>query len=73
MPVALAVDETLLVLKVAFLVLLYLFIWYVARGSTKDVATTSQESIVLSRGEADALRATIPVRPARFVDRKSVV
>lgn len=66
MPRALAVDETLLVLKVAFLVLLYLFIWLVARTATKDVVSAPQESILLSRGEADVLRAAVPVPAARF-------
>lgn len=66
MPRALAVDEALLVLKVAFLVLLYLFIWLVARTATKDVVTAPQESILLSRGEADALRAAVPVPTTRF-------
>jgi pSer/pThr/pTyr-binding forkhead associated (FHA) protein len=66
MPRALAVAETLLVLKVVFLVLLYLFIWLVARTATKDVATAPQESILLSRDEADVLRAAVPAPTALF-------
>ena len=34
---ALATDETLLILKIAFLVLLYGFIVYVVRSATKDI------------------------------------
>ena len=34
---SIATDEALLVLKVAFLVLLYLFIWMIVRSATRDV------------------------------------
>ena len=54
---ALATDETLLVLKIAFLVLLYGFILYVVRSATKDIGGAPQESIILGAAEADALRA----------------
>jgi pSer/pThr/pTyr-binding forkhead associated (FHA) protein len=55
---ALTVDETLLGLKVAFLVLLYLFVWLVVRSATKGLsAGAPQESIVLPAAEATALRA----------------
>jgi len=68
---ALATDETLLVLKIAFLVLLYAFILYVVRSATKDIGGAPQESIILGASEAAAARAEhgIPeaVRPARFV------
>ncbi len=50
-------DEALLALKVAFLVLLYLFIWMIVRSATRDVAGAPQESIVLSAAEANALRS----------------
>jgi hypothetical protein len=50
-------DETLLIGKVAFLVLLYLFILYVVRSATKGMRQAPQESIVLGAAEADALRA----------------
>jgi FHA domain len=52
-------DEALLALKIAFLVLLYLFIWMIVRSATRDVRGGSgapQESIVLSAAEANALR-----------------
>ena len=64
---ALATDETLLILKGAFLVLLYLFILLVARSATKDLGGAPQESIVLGAAEAAELRAQLPVRPAAFV------
>ena len=48
---SIAVDEALLVLKIAFLVLLYLFIWRIVRSASKDVRLP-QESFVLAPGEA---------------------
>ncbi len=57
MSASIGTDEALLVLKVAFLVLLYLFIWMIVRSATRDVRTAPQESIVLSAAEASALRA----------------
>ena len=41
------VDQLLLVLKVAFVVLLYLFIWRIIRVASKDVRV-GQESMVLA-------------------------
>jgi pSer/pThr/pTyr-binding forkhead associated (FHA) protein len=64
---ALATDETLLVLKGVFLVLLYGFILLVARTATKDLGGAPQESIILGADEAAALRAKVPVHPATFV------
>jgi pSer/pThr/pTyr-binding forkhead associated (FHA) protein len=63
---ALASDETLLILKGAFLVLLYLFIVLIARSATKDLGGAPQESIILGAAEAAELRAQLPVRPAAF-------
>ncbi len=57
---SIATDEALLVLKIAFLVLLYLFIWMIVRSATRDVRSAPQESIVLSAAEATALRAQQP-------------
>ncbi len=60
MSVALTVDETLLGLKVAFLALLYLFVWLVVRSATRGLsAGAPQESIVIPAGEAAALRAAL--------------
>ena len=54
---ALETDETLLILKIAFLVLLYGFIVLVVRSATKGMEQAPQESIVLGAAEANALRA----------------
>ena len=64
---ALATDETLLILKIAFLVLLYGFIVLVVRTATKDIGGAPQESIVLGAAEAAALRAELGVRPAQLL------
>src|SRR5204863_3149555 len=42
-----AVDEVLLVLKIAFLVLLYLFIWRIVRTASRDLRLP-QESVILT-------------------------
>jgi hypothetical protein len=63
---ALATDETFLILKIAFLVLLYLFIILIARTATKDIGGAPQESIVLGAAEAARLRAEHGVTPARL-------
>lgn len=64
--IALTNDETLLVLKLAFLVLLYGFILLIVRTATKDIGGPPQESIVLGASEAAALRAEHGLKPARF-------
>ena len=63
---ALSTDETLLILKLAFLVLLYGFILLIVRTATKDIGGAPQESIVLGAAEAAALRAQY-TRLAHFV------
>lgn len=54
-----ATDEALLALKIAFLVLLYLFVWLIVRSATRDLRTAPQESIILPAGEAARLRAEL--------------
>jgi hypothetical protein len=54
---AASLEETLLVLKVAFLVLLYLFIWRIVRAAARDVRS-SQESMILAPQQAQALGLT---------------
>ena len=57
-----AVDEALLALKIAFLVLLYLFIWRIVASASRDVRLP-QESFILSPSDAAGLRrATAPPR-----------
>jgi pSer/pThr/pTyr-binding forkhead associated (FHA) protein len=64
---ALETDETLLILKIVFLVLLYGFILVVVRSATKGMSQAPQESIVLGAAEANALRAELGIRPARLL------
>ncbi|MGE5691319.1 MAG: FHA domain-containing protein [Pseudomonadota bacterium] len=59
---SISVDELLLILKVAFLVLLYLFIWRIVRTASRELTTSgargtsaANESIVLAPGQASAL------------------
>ncbi len=61
-----AVDEALLVLKIAFLVLLYLFIWRIVASASKDVRTP-QESMIISPSDAAALRRAAAVPRGRLV------
>jgi hypothetical protein len=49
-----AVEEALLVLKLVFLVLLYLFIWRIVRSAARDVRMP-QESFVLAPGSVSGL------------------
>ncbi len=48
-----SVQETLLALKIAFLVLLYLFIWRIVRTAARD-ARVPQESMILTPQQAQA-------------------
>ena len=50
---SIAVDEALLILKVLFLVLLYLFIWRIVRSASKDVRLP-QESFIMRPDQAQA-------------------
>src|SRR5690349_330080 len=71
MPVAsVAVEEALLVLKLAFLVLLYLFIWRIVRSAAKDVRMP-QESFVLAPGSVPGLGEQPRVETGRLVVLKS--
>ncbi len=47
-PGSVAVGEVLLLLKIGFLVLLYLFIWRVVRTASRDLRGASQESMILA-------------------------
>jgi pSer/pThr/pTyr-binding forkhead associated (FHA) protein len=50
------IETTLLVLKIAFLVLLYLFIWRIVRSAARDLRLP-QESMILSPQQASVLLA----------------
>jgi pSer/pThr/pTyr-binding forkhead associated (FHA) protein len=66
-----AVEEALLVLKLAFLVLLYLFIWRIVRSAARDVRMP-QESFILAPGSVPGLSQEQPqVETGRLVVVKS--
>jgi pSer/pThr/pTyr-binding forkhead associated (FHA) protein len=65
--IALETDETLLILKIAFLVLLYGFIFLVVRSATRGMDQAPQESIVLGAAEAAELRAQHGLQPTRLL------
>jgi hypothetical protein len=46
------VDEVLLVLKIAFLVLLYLFIWRIVRTASRDLRVPQESFILAPSGHA---------------------
>jgi FHA domain-containing protein len=51
-----AVDEALLILKIAFIVLLYLFIWRIVRAASRDFRTSpAAESMIIAPNDAAAL------------------
>jgi FHA domain len=64
-----AVDEVLLVLKIAFLVLLYLFIWRIVRTASRDLRLP-QESFILAPSAGGGVE---PVRSAERTGRLVVV
>jgi hypothetical protein len=54
-----AVDEVLLVLKIAFLVLLYVFIWRIVRTASRDLRLP-QESFILAPASMGGVRSARP-------------
>jgi hypothetical protein len=56
------VETTLLGLKIAFLVLLYLFIWRIVRSAARDVRAP-QESMILGPQQAAAMGLVVPQSP----------
>jgi FHA domain-containing protein len=63
------VETTLLLLKIAFLILLYVFIWRIVRSAARDLRLP-QESMILSPQQASAL---LPQPVARELGRLVVV
>ena len=55
------VEEVLLLLKVGFLVLLYLFIWRIVRTASRDLRLP-QESFILAPDARRSRRAELPAR-----------
>ncbi|MGZ8783180.1 MAG: FHA domain-containing protein [Gaiellaceae bacterium] len=67
-----AVDEALLVLKVGFIVLLYLFIWRIVRSASRDFRTgPAQESMIIAPDQAASMGLGSKARQARLVVLKS--
>ena len=64
------VGEVLLLLKIAFLVLLYLFIWRIVRTASRDLRLP-QESMIIRPNDAEALGLTRGPANARLVVLKS--
>jgi FHA domain-containing protein len=67
---SIAVSEALLVLKILFLVLLYLFIWRIVRAAARDVSVP-QESFVLAPGSIPGLGAQPQIEAGKLVVLKS--
>jgi len=65
------VETTLLVLKLAFLILLYLFIWRIVRSAARDLRLP-QESMILAPQQA-ASAGLIPQPSARALGRLVVL
>ena len=65
------VETTLLVLKLAFLVLLYLFIWRIVRSAARDLRLP-QESMILAPQQA-AAAGLVPQPAARETGRLVVL
>lgn len=61
------VAEVLLVLKIAFLVLLYLFVWRVIRAAGKERKVAHSDSMILTPGAAAAAGLGTAARPLRSV------
>jgi FHA domain-containing protein len=54
-----AVEEVLLLLKIVFLVVLYLFIWRIVRSATRDLRLPQESFVLAPEGGAIAGAATI--------------
>jgi hypothetical protein len=63
------VETTLLALKLAFFVLLYLFIWRIVRSAARDLRLP-QESMILAPQQAAGL---VPQQPPRALGRLVVL
>jgi pSer/pThr/pTyr-binding forkhead associated (FHA) protein len=67
---SIGIEGLLLGLKIAFIVLLYLFIWSIVRSASRDIRPT-QESIILRPGEPGAAQLAAArrgsVQPGRLV------
>jgi hypothetical protein len=66
------IEGVLLGLKIAFLVLLYVFIWSIVRSASKDIRPT-QESMILRPGEPGAQQLAAARRQSAHAGRLVVV
>jgi hypothetical protein len=67
-----AVDEVLLLLKIAFLVLLYLFIWRIVRTASRDLRLPQESFILAPSSAGGSVQAARPgPRTGRLVVVKS--
>jgi FHA domain len=66
-----AVDTALLVLKLAFLVLLYLFIWRIVRTASRDLRLPQESFILAPSREGGVATAPSSVHSGRLVVVKS--
>ena len=69
---AISVEELLLILKIAFLVLLYLFIWRIVRSASKDIISPNESFVLAPGGAQGGLMRDSPV-PAPAGGRLVVV
>ena len=65
MTASIAIEEVLLLLKVAFLVLLYLFIWRVVRAASRDLRAP-QESFVMAPQRVASARSS-PLHSGKLI------
>ena len=61
------VDEVLLVLKIAFLVLLYLFIWRIVRTASRDLRLPQESFIMAPSGQGGVQSSRRSSRTGRLV------
>jgi pSer/pThr/pTyr-binding forkhead associated (FHA) protein len=66
-----AVDEVLLILKIAFLVLLYLFIWRIVRTASRDLRLPQESFILAPSSQAGVQQARRGPVTGRLVVVKS--
>ena len=66
-----AVDEVLLLLKIAFLVVLYLFIWRIVRTASRDLRLPQESFILAPSSTAGVEAARRAPRTGRLVVVKS--
>lgn len=64
---SLAVGEALLILKILFLVLLYLFIWRIVRTASRDLRLPQESFVLAPEQAAGLLGGSKPVDSGRLV------